>query len=199
MKKIIVIILLSFTSLGFGQNPVIDLLDDNGSEISGAYYKDVNNLLNPFEGTYIYTDGSKTLKIVLVKKVMQYNGSYYEDLIIGEYQYAVNGIERVNTLSQINTVYNNQKRHNICGNFIIYNNETRMWKCPECFPNEKRLLLTIEDVSTGRVADLFMRKMNVSGQDVAKVKISNVMRNFSANPNPPEFSLPQGEFVMVKQ
>ncbi|MFN4313275.1 MAG: DUF6705 family protein [Chitinophagaceae bacterium] len=42
-----------------------------------------------------------SFKIVLVKKVQQYNGECYEDLIIGEYQYIVNGVEKVNTLSKL--------------------------------------------------------------------------------------------------
>ncbi|KGO85101.1 hypothetical protein Q764_14245 [Flavobacterium suncheonense GH29-5 = DSM 17707] len=199
MKKIIFITLLTSTTLSFSQNPVIDLVDRDGTRINGAYYKDVNDLLSPFEGTYIYTNGNKMFKILLEKKVMQYNTEYYEDLIIGEYQYTVNGVDVSNTLSQINTIYNNQRKHNIEGNFIIDFNEFRMWQCPECNPNEIRLKLSINDVSTGRVAKLFIRRMNVSGQDVIKVKISHIMRDFSNNPNPPDFTLPKGEFVMVKQ
>ena len=65
---VFVLLLLSINCKA--QSPIIDIIDDDGSEVIGAYYKDVNNLLNPFEGTYIYTSGSTTLKIVLVKKVL---------------------------------------------------------------------------------------------------------------------------------
>ena len=89
--NIFVLLLLSINCKA--QSPIIDIIDDDGSEVNGAYYKDVNNLLNPFEGTYVYTSGSTTLKIVLVKKVLQYNSQYYEDLIIGEYQYKKYGVQ----------------------------------------------------------------------------------------------------------
>lgn len=123
MKESIFIITFLFSIFCFSQNPIIDLLDDDGSALSGAYYKDVNNLLNPFEGTYVYSNGNTTFKIVLKKKVMQYNREYYEDLIIGEYEYTVNGLIVMNTLPEIDIVYNNQRQHNIGGNFVIDYNE----------------------------------------------------------------------------
>ena len=46
--------------------------------------EDINNYLDAFEGTYLYTNGNTSFRMVLVKKVQQYNGRYYEDLIIGE-------------------------------------------------------------------------------------------------------------------
>ena len=133
---------------------------------------------------------------------MQYNREYYEDLIIGEYEYTVNGLVVINTLPEIDIVYNNQRQHNIGGNFVIDYNEFIMWKCLECPPNEIRLMLTIKDVSTNRLADMFLRRTtNVFGQEIMKVKIANVNRvNYHLGESlPPDFSLPQGEFTMIKQ
>ena len=129
IKKTAYILTLLLTSLTFGQSPIIDLLDDDGNKIVNAYYKDINNLLNPFEGTFVYTNGSTQLKIKLVKKVQQFNGRYYEDLIIGEYQYIENGTEIVNTLDDINLTYINQHQHNIFGNMFVGKNY-REWICP---------------------------------------------------------------------
>lgn len=182
------------------QNPVIDISESELGQPDGYYVKDINNLLNPFEGTYLYTNGTTSFKIILVKKVQQYNGRYYEDLIIGEYQYIENGIEKVNTLIEINTVYNNQRVHNIDGNFVV-NNNFREWKCPACPTNEKRLSLSIRDVATERYAHIGMRRTLENGQEVMKIKISHVSGGNTyevGQPLPPDFSLPQGEFTFIK-
>ncbi|MBN8877028.1 MAG: hypothetical protein J0I32_05735 [Sphingobacteriales bacterium] len=193
------ILVLSFYNCK-AQYPVIDITESELGQPDGYYVKDVHNYLNQFEGTYLYSNGTTSFKIMLVKKVQQFNGRYYEDLIIGEYQYIENGVEKVNTLSQINTVYNDQRSHNIDGNFPIQNNNRR-WLCPECATGEKRLYGSIKDASTNRYAEIFMRRTVENGQQVMKVKIGNVLRAplIKGEPVPPDFSLPLGIFTFVKQ
>lgn len=195
--KIIIIALLSITCKA--QTPVIDISESELGQPDGYYMQDMNLLLNPFEGTYLYTNGNTSFKIILVKKEQQYNGRYYEDLIIGEYQYIENGVEKVNTLNQINTVYNDQRSHTIDGNWIV-NNDFRMWKCPTCNLNEKRLKCSIMDASTNRYASLIFRRTVEAGQQVMKIKISQVtsVSLIQGQPAPPDFSLPQGEFTLIK-
>lgn len=199
MKNIILITIILLTnSLFKSQSVVIDINKSGIGQPTGYYSKDIYNVLNQFEGTYLYTKGNKSFKIVLIKKVKQYNSSYYEDLIIGEYQYIVNGVEKANTLSNLNVVYNNQfAKHAIAGTSTIDNN-TRLWKCPQCAPNEKRLDAKITDVSTSRSATIFMRKTTVNGQEVLQVNVTNILPDFESM-TPPAFSLPTGEFTMIKQ
>ena len=199
MKKIFYLTLLTSLSI-FSQNPIVDITDSELGLPGGYYVKDINNQLDVFEGTYLYTKGNTSFKIILVKKVQQYNGRYYEDLIIGEYQYIENGTEVVNTLNEINTVYNNQRVHNIDGNHIVHNN-FRLFRCPECAVGEKRLSGSIKDASTNRYADFCIRRIAENGQEVMKIKIGFVERTFQTadEPTPPEFSLPLGEITLVKQ
>ena len=160
----------------------------------------MNLLLNPFEGTYLYTNGNTSFKIILVKKEQQYNGRYYEDLIIGEYFYT-NGVDTVDTLNEINTVYNDQRSHSIDGNWVV-NNNFRYWKCPTCPANEKRLSLSIRDAATDNYAQITMRRTVEAGQEVMKIKISHVMArsyNVDTEPVPPDFSLLLGEYTLIKQ
>ena len=196
--NILVLLLLSINCKA--QSPIIDIIDDDGSEVIGAYYKDVNNLLNPFEGTYVYTSGSTTLKIVLVKKVLQYNSQYYEDLIIGEYQYIKDGVQIANTLSEITTTYLNQRNHKIEGNLIVDKNY-RVWKCTSCSLTENRLSTQIEDVVSERFAELVLRRTTEGGQEVMKIKITNISRviEIDDQPTAPDFALPTGEFTLIKQ
>lgn len=186
------------SSLLKSQSVVIDINDSELNQPIGYYRKDIHNVLNQFEGTYLYSNGNTSLKIVLIKKIKQYNSSYYEDLIIGEYQYIVNGVEKVNTLSNLNVLYNNQyARHAIAGDYTI-NNNTRLWKCPQCNLGEKRLRASIMDVNAKSSATMFMRKTTVNGQEVLQIKITNILPDYET-PNPQAFSLPTGEFTMIKQ
>lgn len=199
MKRTIFLLILA---LGFSnvksQSVTIDISKSGLNQPNNYYRKDINNVLNQFEGTFLYTSGNRSFKIIFEKKIKQYNGSYYEDLIIGEYQYIVGGVEQFNTLSNLNVVYNNQYiKHSIAANSPIENNN-REWKCTQCIANEKRLRGKIVDKSTDRIASIFLRKTIIGGQEVLQVKISQVRPDFE-NTNSPDFSLPKGEFTMVKQ
>lgn len=199
MKSLIIIFLI-LVNIPFlsAQSVVIDINKSGVGQPAGYYRKDMNNLLNQFEGTYISTHGNKVFKIALVKKIKQYNGSYYEDLIIGEYQYVDGNLYLQDTMSNLNITYNNQYvKHAIAGSFVIGNNNRR-WKCPQCEPNEKRLSAKITDVGKGRTADFLMRRTVVNGQQVLQVKIFDVLPDFEDS-NAPDFSLPMGEFTMFKQ
>lgn len=118
MKNILnLFIILTFWNCN-SQSPIVDLNDWNGQTPANIYIKDVNNVLNPFEGTWLYTSGSTTLKIKLKKITMFYNTLYYEDLLIGEYQYVKNGDELFNSLSEIDVILPFQTNHNIAGNLL---------------------------------------------------------------------------------
>ncbi|MDY0933352.1 DUF6705 family protein [Chryseobacterium sp. CFBP8996] len=202
MKNIFFLFILIFSAELKSQSVTIDIEEPGLGKPNGYYQKDFNNLLNPFEGTYIYTNGTSTFKIVLQKMIKQPVDSHYEDLIIGEYQYMENGIEKVNTLSNLNIMYSDQYlKHNIAGNGILWNN-SRLWKCPQCEPNEKRADLMITDKLTNRYANILMRRTVINGQQVMQVKIYNVNTvsyNVDTESPPADFSLPLGEFIMIKQ
>lgn len=191
MKNLILATLLLFSINCKAQN----ISDLDFTRQTNAYYKDVNNLLNPFEGTYLYSNGSTIFKIELLKK-----SEYYEDLIIGEYQYILNGVQIANTISEINTTYLNQRTHKIDGNFLVDKNH-RAWKCPSCGDTELRLRATIQDVVSSRFATLIMRRTTEGGQEVMKIKITHISRVnlVEGDPEPLEFALPRGEFTLIKQ
>jgi hypothetical protein len=45
-------------------------------------------------------------------------GNYYEDTLIGEYKYTVNGVDVINTLNNLNSNYTSQFDYNISGLII---------------------------------------------------------------------------------
>lgn len=199
MKTINIILFLFIGTCSKAQT-IVNILDDDGSAITNTYYKDVNNLLDVFEGAYVYANAVDTFKIVLMKKVQQYNGRYYEDLIIGEYQYVKNGVQIANTLSEINTVYDNQSLHKISGNTLINNNH-RNWICPDCNLNEKRLKISIKDVVSGRYATLIVRRTSEGGSQIMKIKVMHISGGaYDVNVGPQAgFALPVGELTLVRQ
>ena len=197
--NILVVLLLSINCKA--QSPVLDISDSGTGLPNGYYLRDNNNLLNTFEGTYQYTNSNTILKIVLVKKIQQYNQEFYEDLIIGEYQYIENGIEKINTLTEINNVYIEQRFHKIDINFLV-NNNFKLFPCLDCFSNEKRLYASILDPSTNSYADIVIRKTIINGQEALKINIINfkkgltIVNGIATESN---FSLPLEEYVLIKQ
>jgi hypothetical protein len=117
------------------QNPVRDIMDVSfppNDKDKGVYFKDTKNVLNGYDGTYLYTNGTKLFKIKLQKNVMINNGYNYEDLIVGEYQLIENGVEKVNTLDRLtSTSFNN----NISGSLVLTGTK---WGCNDCRADEKR-------------------------------------------------------------
>jgi hypothetical protein len=73
--------------------------DDYVSHDTGVYFKDTNNNLDKFEGTWIYEDATRKLTIVLQKKEFFEIGSPHSDVVIGNYIYEENGVELINTLT----------------------------------------------------------------------------------------------------
>jgi hypothetical protein len=197
MKKLIkTILFLSLISCS-AQTPILNIAEDNGNQINGAYYKDINNLLDPFTGTYIYTNGNESFKIVLQKKTMSsVNNIYFEDLIIGEYQYIKDGIEIVNSLPKLNQVFINQSLHNISGNLILIGNEL----CEECSANEMHLHGTIKDENTNNYASLRIRKISINGEQAIKIYYYwNYNSHVEGTPLSPQPSFPGGEFVLIQE
>ncbi|WP_264553561.1 DUF6705 family protein [Flavobacterium sp. N2038] len=145
------------------QLPIYDLedLDNIIKKTPNSYRKDTKKQLEAYEGTYVYTNGTKVWKIVLQKKKESYNRIYFEDLLIGEYQYIENGVEKVNTLNKLNTYYEDQRDHSINSNHILTGKEMG---CSDCSLNEKRLKGGLKDYNSHSAADIQLRRVTVNGK-----------------------------------
>ncbi|MCK7590505.1 hypothetical protein M0G43_07975 [Subsaxibacter sp. CAU 1640] len=165
-----------------------------------AYYKDINNDLNGFEGTWLYTSGNTSLKIVLVKSVMFYNGDYYEDLMVGGYQYVENGVEKINTLSDANNL-NIGYSGSIWGNSI--HNNCFYIPVDDCVLGEKRLILAIFDpVTNNHSGNIILHKRTVSGQQALKamIDIGYIGENYEGVPTPlPTMPSQMHNILFIKQ
>ena len=166
MKKILTLIFIISYLNTFSQN--INIENISSPRVSGAYYKDINNLLDPYVGTWVYSSPTDTLKIKLRKVIRApFINNSFEDLIVGEYQYIKKGVEKINTLSNFSTNYPMQRAHKIDGNNILENHNIP--KCNYCNPNEKRLRLILVEPLSQWGADLNLRLIDVNGQPALEV------------------------------
>ncbi|QNK78347.1 hypothetical protein H7F37_04470 [Winogradskyella sp. PAMC22761] len=185
MKSIIKIITILIFTFSFfnckAQSPILPLKKWS-DEQENAYYKDLNNELNSFEGTWLYTDGNTSLKIVLEKRLMQFNGDYYTDLIVGEYQYIENGIEKINTLSDLNL--NLGEEHNIFGNSLY--SDCNYIPVDDCVDGEIRLYLAIYDTLNSLSSAIILHNRIINGQQALKANLWYNGGMITSHPDDPE-------------
>lgn len=176
------------------------------TNVNGAYYKDTYNDLNKFEGTWKYTHGTTSLTIILQKKVMQQFSDghiqYYEDAIVGAYQYIENGAEKINTLSQLDIFYPNFFSYPIAGDIIIGPGSIY---CMDCGLNERMVLLQFSDPNCdilGMEPEMLLRRSD-SGT-TQKIKLifrstSGAIARDGQIPLYTSYTVPFGEYLLVKQ
>lgn len=195
MNRIIIIVVTILSINCKAQSPIMPL-NEWGEEQINAYYKDLDNDLDDFVGTWIYTEGNTTLKIKLKKEVMHFNGKYFEDLIVGEYQYIKNGVELINTLGDINSL--EAYEHNIFGQNIY--NSCIPFPASDCEDGEIRLDLSVFDTLVNYSYDFLFHKRIVNGEPA--LKAFNVCYYHDTVPigtEPPEPTLPcQNEIILMK-
>lgn len=184
------------------QGVVIDISESGHGQPTGYYRKDISNLLDAYQGTYVYTNGNITFKIKLKKMLYQPEGTHFEDMLIGEYQYIENGLEKINTLNNYNVDFGNKQllKHAITGNRVIGNN-SRMWVCSDCANNQKRIILIFTDPISRKYADFVLRKNLINGVEVIEARIVNPSSSVwvMGEPEPLGFSIPPGFYTFIKQ
>ena len=209
MKKIIYLTVLIVFSINCkAQLTIMPIEDFNDFDLqSNTYVMDTNGLLNSYVGTWLYNNGTTSLKFVLRKEVNDDNGYYHEDLIYGEYEYIENGVVKVNTLPLIDNVYTAQKNHTIGGNYLLTKNDIFNYgKCDDCGENEKRLLLFMGDpITQGDATNLVLRRITVNGQPAISAMINFGGLKTSGDPYTgytSEFvgsTVPNGTYILLKQ
>jgi hypothetical protein len=203
MKNIILLIIAIVFSIGCSAqtkvSKTVNIKDWNGDTEAYAYYKDIDNDLDAFVGTWVHTDGNTSLKIVLKKEIKSIRANFYEDFLIGEYQYIENGVEKINTLPQLNTILKHQRTHEISGNDILENHNIPI--CDDCLPNEKRLDLKFSDPIRQLGGDLILRKIIVDGKPALKAFKRTTIRVISIDEMSPykEMLVPSGYYTLIKQ
>lgn len=198
MKRIIFAVLITIicSSVSSAQSPIIDIENHSfRNSISNAYYKDINNYLDPFVGTWLYTDGNIQIKIVLTKRTMVYTGKFYRDALGGEYQYIENGTELVNTLDNTDVLTSG-----LAASHIIRNNKKP--NCDDCAPDERRVSLLIRDIERELSGRLTLKRIIVNGQEALRGYIMGGGPYTYPEDDPPAYfnmRVPAGTYILFKQ
>jgi hypothetical protein len=197
MKNIFKIVpLILFAISCKAQSPIININNRPNDDINGAYYKDVDNLLNQFEGTYISNFRGNKLEITLQKKEMNNNTVYYEDLLVGEFKYTDHGVVKVDRLNEMNVAYTDQRYHNIEASQII---EYGDYLCIGCTANEIRLSGGLVDTITHNFAEIIISRIIQNGQPAIKLWIGwQTKARIESAPYVPAL-IPGGDYIMIKQ
>lgn len=203
--------------LGFlyckAQQPIFNVFDytiDYGN-VENAHYKDTENFRDQFVGTWIYTNGNTTLKVVFQKKDMVYFSpppvGFYSDFLIGEFQYIENGVEKVNTLNNLNINYTDIWSYNIIGNSKIIS--THEPSCEDCPSDAVRLRMSFDEPANDDAtlnADFVIRHVIENG--VEKLKVQFVFRcgavgwkkgDLDTPSTATEHTIPYGYYTLIKQ
>ncbi|WP_317048573.1 DUF6705 family protein, partial [Chryseobacterium sp. HMWF035] len=135
MKNTILLILL------FGiiscKAQIIPMKNDYTEIPDNAYFKDTDNFLDNFLGTWKYQNGNEELTIILKKKLKYDYEGFYEDILYGEYKYVnTSGQILINTLDKID-VPMDESFHMISGATFL--TSLQLPKCNNCGPGEFRI------------------------------------------------------------
>jgi hypothetical protein len=213
MKNIIFLFLILVIFSCNAQTPILSRYDNpNYGRTQNAYYKDINNFQDQFVGTWIYTNGNTTLKVVFIKKLMFYNNfdpkKYYEDVLIGEYQYIENGVEKVNSLSNLNSNPLTYFDYNLYSSTKM-TNESPYPPCDECPSGTLRLRMKFDEPANDDSllgADFVIRRVVENGVEKLKVQFVKIgaasgasKTNFNLPSTFRNFSLPYGNYTLIKQ
>lgn len=133
MYKTLILIFISFICFNCKAQTILNNSDTDYFILpNNCYLKDNNNYFNTYIGEWKYSSNNTSLTIKVRKIYNYFNGRYYEDLLIGEYKYIENGIEKINTLPFFLTNFSNQYQHHITGYIITEKNK----KNPQCLDCE---------------------------------------------------------------
>ncbi|KGO94394.1 DUF6705 family protein [Flavobacterium subsaxonicum] len=196
MKTIYILIILGITTVCRAQSLILPILESASNIVQGAYYKDLDNELGKFVGTWKYTIGTTSFTITLQKKAMFYNtyDNYYEDIIIGEYKYISNGVTIVNTLPNLGTNYDSQYKYNISGLIIKdqYSQPVGNRRIQLGFVDPERDYLNM---------GIFIKYIAAVGNTPAKIEIefTGSMSIVPSDTAPTSLRVPEQNYVLLKQ
>lgn len=202
--KILNFLFLSAITINTIQSQISPILDPTHpyASVEGAYYSDVNNDMNKFEGEWLWQNGNSSL-LFKIEKVVEYaslhpvkNINYTVDFLVGEYKYIQNGAVLINTIPLFNTLEG--RSHNIYGLNLLrkYNRP----KCNECDQEEIRVLLRLIDPNRpGIQTTLVLRHGVQSGSQQEYITVRIYTSYAPPNEQYIEATVPSGTYTLFKQ
>ena len=199
MKNLYLIIIISLLALTSVKSQIYSIKDLGIRNVEGAYYQDLLNELNRFEGRWLYTDGNTSLELVLEKVEGFDNGRYRKDIIFGAYRFVENGVEKINTISSMSTTTGYD--HSLYGHSI--RTTCSYMPADDCVDGEVRLILSLfEPTNTkhgARVVIHYRFHLNSPPTLKAFIVFSYHGKDYPGVPTPSPILPWQGWYEFVKQ
>ena len=203
MKNIITLFTLLILTLTAckAQTPIVEIDARYKTTPLGGYFKDINNEFDKFTGTWLFSDGNNSFILVLEKKEMIYDGDeYYEDLIVGEYQYIENSNIIVNTIPSLIDNPDDIDSRNIVGRNII---PTNLYvPCDDCSENERRVELLFSDPERDYLSVSIILRYSEGVSNPEQLTANIISTDSSMLPSedsPTSTRVPYGEYIMTKE
>lgn len=214
MKHLIIIIAgLVFINCK-AQTPVVPLYDRpaNYGDIANAYYKDLADLHGQFVGTWIYTNGTMSIKVVFQKRnnILQNSSStpFYVDFLVGEIQYIDAGLEKLNTLNNLAINYpDNIWNYDLVSMGRTYNTLSPI--CSSCPIGVAGMNMYYSEPDNDDFClEACFKMYPVIESGVQKLKVNYYLESVACGANKDnmdnpstktDFIVPHGEYTFVKQ
>ncbi|MFP9099905.1 DUF6705 family protein [Flavobacterium sp. RHBU_24] len=158
-----------------------------------VYYKDMNNVLNGFEGAYEYTGPGFYFKMEL-KKIFSNVDYFCEDVLVGKYRYIKDGVD-IDYMSDNLIALPNDTTSKISLSWIHPAQQPLF--CPQCL-SEKWIEGGIFDPVTDKGAVLRMAKRTVGSQQGVQVWLHLEVTGIEAGETEVPIQLPISNFFMAK-
>lgn len=201
MKHILTLTLLFISFFSCKAQQTVGLYDGDPNLPEDTYYKDLNNDLDKFVGTWKWQEDGQIFTITFEKKTHVNNPTFnqFEDMIIGEYKYEVNGQETLNYLPRLQNPNIVGNQHYISGNLIF--NKNNLPKCNECSPFEKRLRVSFRDPEREYIpCALILRHQTINGVEQLTADLIGASSYTVLEENlPNETRVPFGQYILIKQ
>ena len=192
------ILLLVFSSNTYSQTYPLYNTPENLYFVDNAYYKDMNDDLNKYEGTWRINLNINSFFEIRFTKVFYNDLSMRRkyDTLIGEVKFVENNTLRYDTTSNVTNIYAN---HAIMA-WGIFDTVFGMYQfeCPLCLSNEKYIQGYFEDPIRNLLpGDISMKHFTENGVEKIKIKlliVGSIADDFDYD----DFLLPSGEYILTK-
>lgn len=195
MKQILILFLLISCLSCKAQSPLF--MADPDLPV-GTYYKDMNNDMDKFVGTWKWEDGNNSWTITLEKVEHILIGDYYRDILIGEYQYIENGNLVINTIPLLNDYSIQGDQHNIFGSLILH--KFHPLPCDDCTLDERRveLFFNTPQGSYNGDAGLWLRHRIINGVEQLDARLYGEIMSIDTG-DFGDGTVPNGEYTLITQ
>ena len=119
-------------------------------------------------------------------------------MLIGEYQYIENGVEKTNTLNKLNINYTDFDYHSLSGNAILKYGDAL---CRNCVQGDIKVMGGLVENLSNNSAQIIISKLIVNGQPAINLNVWWQSKSYNVATSAPgaSASFSGGDYIMVKQ